>query len=170
MSKNFPSNLNFWQIYVIKLNNDQCEHITVPEIYNEGIDADIVIFVTIDDTGFFQQNHVEAAAVHCFQHSLTRRPIAGFIQFKPNLKVENKTAEDYMVWLAIHEITHILVMNDSLYEDWIDADMKPLGLDKVIGKKILQNGKKMTFLKSKNIIDKGKAHYGCDSFEGLPLE
>jgi hypothetical protein len=157
----------------LKLNHESCESVAVPEVYlgdGDGVDADIVIFVTIDDTGFFLSNRIEAAATHCLQHSLTRRPIAGYIQFKPDLKVDNKTAEDYMVWLAIHEITHILVMNDSLYEDWIDANVKPLGMNNVVGSKILENGKKMSFLKTPKIIEKGKAHYGCDKFEGLPLE
>jgi hypothetical protein len=155
----------------LKLPNGNCEEIKVPEHYsNDGVDADIVIFVVIDQSGFFLQNHIEAAAIHCIQHDLTRRPIAGYIQFKPDLKVDNKTAEDYMVWLALHEITHILVMNDSLYEDWVDANLQPLGWKNVVGSKILPSGRKMSYLKTPKILEKGKEHFGCSNFEGLPLE
>jgi hypothetical protein len=155
----------------LKLPAESCDSIKVPEyLTQDGVDADIVIFVKIDDTGFFKQNHVEAAAIHCFQDDVSRRPIAGYIEFKPELKVTNQTAVDYMTWLAIHEITHILVMNDSLYDDWIDTNMKPLGFNNVVGNKILPNGKKMSFLKTPQILVKGKEHFGCDKFEGLALE
>jgi hypothetical protein len=151
--------------------NSTCDESDVPEIYKEeGVDADIVIFVKIDESGFFLQNKIEAAAIHCLQDSITRRPIAGFITFKPELGIANSTAVDYMVWLALHEITHVLVFNDSLYPDFIDKDMKPLGADKVVSKKILPNGKKMSLIKSPKIVEKGKAHFGCAEFEGVPLE
>jgi hypothetical protein len=158
---------------MLKLPYENCDQIRIPEIYQkegEGVDADLVIFVLIDDSGFFLKNKVEAAAIHCFQNFETRRPISGYIQFKPELNVNDPAAVDYMVWLALHEITHILVMNDALYEDWIDVDMKPLGLKEVIKKKILPNGKVMNMIKTPKILAIGKEHYGCESFEGLPLE
>jgi len=157
----------------LKLPDEMCDHIEIPSHYLSdaaGVDADIVIFVLVDDTGLFIKHKVEAAAIHCFQETESRRPIAGYIQFKPELNMHNSTAVDYMVWLAIHEITHILVMNDSLYDDWIDQDMKPYGFNKVVGKKILPNGKAMSYIKTPKIIEKGKAHFKCDSFDGLPLE
>jgi hypothetical protein len=155
----------------LKLTADHCEQIPIPEQYkSEGIDADLIIFVTIDDSGFFLQNHVEAAAIHCLQDSVTKRPIAGYIQFKPQLKVDNTTAVDYMVWLALHEITHILVFNDALYPDWVDDKNEPLELQNVIGGKILKNGKKMNYIKTPNVLKKGKEHFGCDQFMGIPLE
>lgn len=155
----------------LKLPAENCDAIKVPEyLTQDGVDADIVIFVKIDESGFFKQNHIEAAAIHCFQDDLSRRPIAGYIEFKSELKVTNQTAVDYLTWLAIHEITHILVMNDSLYDDWIDANMKPLGFNNVVGNRILPNGKKMSYLKTPQILAKGKQHFGCDKFEGLALE
>jgi hypothetical protein len=155
----------------LKLPNEMCDHLEVPETYTtEGVDADIVIFVLIDDTGMFMKNKIEAAAIHCFQDTDSRRPIAGYIQFKPDLKINNSVAVDYMVWLAIHEITHILVMNDSLYDDWLDDKMVPYGFNNVVGKKILPNGKAMSYIKTPKILEKGKKHYNCDSFKGLPLE
>lgn len=155
----------------LKLPHELCESIQIPEIYiSEGVDADIVIFVTIDDSGMFLANKIEAAAIHCFQDTETRRPIAGYIQFKPDLKINDSVAVDYMVWLAIHEITHILVMNDSLYDDWMDSNMVPYGFSKVIGKKILPNGKAMSFIKTPKILEKGRKHFNCSTFPGLPLE
>jgi hypothetical protein len=158
----------------LKLLSQTCEEFQVPELYSEhgeGVDADLVIFVMIDETGFFLQNHVEAAAIHCLQHSETRRPIAGYIQFKPDLQVTNSTAVDYMVWLALHEITHILVFNDALYEDWLNpATLQPRGLENVVTSKVLPNGKKMNLLKTPKMLEKGREHFGCKHFDGVPLE
>ena len=119
----------------LRFDTNKCDSITMPELYTsegEGVNADLVIFVMIDDTGFFSENGIEAAAVHCLQHGITRRPVAGYIQFKPNLEVDNSTALDYQVWLAIHEVSHILAMNESLYPDFVDQDNKLLGLSNVV--------------------------------------
>ena len=134
------------------------------------MDADLIIFVSLDDTGFYSANKIEAAAVHCLQDDLTNRPIAGFINFRPDLDLKNSTSLDYMVWLALHEMTHILVFNDALYEDFVDENLNSLNLTNILGSKILDNQKKMNFLKSKNVLEKGKKHYNCSNLEGVPLE
>jgi hypothetical protein len=156
----------------LKLNAPSCETFPIPEKYNsEGVDADLVIFVLLDDTKFFEQNRVEAAAIHCLQHFETRRPIAGYIQFKQDLNVHNSTALDYMVWLAVHEVSHILVMNNGLYDDYIDpVTLQPHGFDRIIGSKTHPTAKKMNFIRSKGVLEKARAHFGCPSLDGVPLE
>ncbi len=156
----------------LKLNHNTCDDIQIPEHYqSEGVDADLVIFVLIDDTGFFLKNKIEAGAVHCLQHEQTRRPVAGYIQFKPQLSVNNSTALDYMVWLAVHEVSHILVMNNVLYEDYINPEtLEPLGLDNVIRRKITESGKKINLIKSPKVVEKAKSHYNCTHLDGVPLE
>ena len=127
----------------LKFDTKYCDNILMPESFHEdgeGVNADLVIFVMIDDTGFFLENQIEAAAIHCLQHAVTRRPVGGYIQFKPNLEVSNSTALDYQVWLAVHEISHVLAMNDMLYPDFISESNDLLGIDKVVGtKKIRSN-------------------------------
>ena len=156
----------------LKLNNPECDNLKIPEYYkHEGVDADVVVFVQIDDTGNFLRNNIEAAATHCLQHYETKRPIAGYIQFKPELFVTNSTAVDYMVWLAVHEITHILAINMALYEDYINPlNLVPLGLNNVIGNKHLGSGAKMSYIKTEKVLEKAKDHFGCDQLEGVPLE
>jgi hypothetical protein len=156
----------------LKLKGDSCDDFKLPDKYiDEGLtDADLIIFVMIDETGFYKENNVEAAAVHCFQDSTSRRPIAGYIKFKPEIGANTQTAVDYMAWLAVHEITHILVMNDSLYEDWVDSSMMPLGINRVLGSKRLPNGKKMNFIKTPNVLRLAKEHFGCNQLDGVPLE
>lgn len=122
----------------LRFDTRKCDEFTLPEIYSpdgDGVEADLVIFVMLDDTGFFKENGIEAAAIHCLQHGTTRRPVAGYITFRPELDVKNSTSLDYQVWLAVHEITHVLVMNDSLYGDYIDYSLNVLGFDNVVGSK-----------------------------------
>ena len=158
----------------LKLNSPHCETIPIPNLYNhagDGVAADIVIFVLIDTSGFFSENGIEAAAIHCLQHQETRRPIAGYIQFKSDLNINSQFTKDYYAWLAIHEISHILVINRALYEDYIDAEtLVPLGYDRVIGSKVLESGSKMNFIKTPKVMEKAKEHFGCANLYGLPLE
>jgi hypothetical protein len=156
----------------LKLNAAKCEQFPIPEIYHtEGVDADVVIFVLIDTSGDFSQYGIEAAAIHCLQHQETLRPVAGYIQFKDHLSVTNSTALDYMVWLALHEVTHILVMNEMLYEDFIDSKtLLPHGTGVVTGKHETATGRKMSYIKSPNVLKKAREHFGCDDTFGVPLE
>lgn len=158
----------------LRFNTASCDEYTIPEEYLEsgaGVEADLVIFVTIDDTGYFLENEIEAAAIHCLQHTDTFRPIAGYIQFKPNLYLNDTTAQDYLVWLAIHETTHILVMNDGLYGDFVDSANARLGLENVILKSSHPiSGKPVNLIKTRRVAEKAREHFGCDSLEGVALE
>lgn len=119
----------------LRFNAKKCDDFYIPEKYladGEGVDADLVIFISIDDTGYFKENGIEAAAIHCLQHSVTKRPVAGFITFKPDLNAIDEVSVNYQVWLAIHEISHVLAINDSLYSDFIDKNLQPIGIDKII--------------------------------------
>jgi hypothetical protein len=148
----------------LKLHTNYCDNYRLPEKYNsegEGVDADLIIFPMIDDTGEFLREQIEAAAIHCIQHADTRRPIAGYIIFKPELKVNNSTALDYMVWLAVHEITHVFTFNDALYGDWVDENNRPLGRSNVISSFIDGTGQRMDVIKSKNVRQKIRDHFDC---------
>ncbi len=160
----------------LKLSKDICEDIPIPEIYKQidyvvdsGVDADLIIFVRLDHTGFYRANRIEAAATYCLQDERTKRPIAGYIIFKPDINAKNTTYLDYMTWLAIHEMTHILVFNDGIYGDFVDENLQPLNITNVLGTKLVNN-KTINFLKTKNVVNKGKKHFNCSNLEGIPLE
>lgn len=153
------------------LNAPNCDVYPIPEEYIEGVDADLVIFVIVDISGYYLENSIEAAASHCLQHSENRRPIAGYIQFKPGLDVKDSTSLDYMVWLAIHEISHILVINNSLYDDFINSEtLEPIGYDRIIGKSKREDGRTMIMIKSPKVLEAARKHFGCESLVGVPLE
>lgn len=74
-----------------------------------------------------------------------------------------------MVWLTIHEITHVLGFNDRLYQDWIDDYFSPQSSDSIIGNGII-NGKSNPYIKSKKVLENARAHYNCPDLIGVPLE
>lgn len=154
------------------LNAPTCDVYPIPDEYYDGVEADIVIFVIVDISGYYLDNQIEAAASHCLQHSEIRRPVAGYIQFKPNLDVRNNpTALDYMVWLTIHEISHILVMNNSLYDDYINSEtLEPIGYDRIIGKYKREDGKNIYNIKSSKVVEAARKHFNCSDLNGVPLE
>jgi len=76
---------------------------------------------------------------------------------------------DYMVWLSIHEMTHVLGFNNGLYEDWVDNDFNAYGVDNVLGKGN-RNGKAYTYIKTPKVLEKSRTHFNCENLEGVPLE
>ena len=155
---------------LLKLNSTKCEDIPIPEEYRtEGVDADLVLFVQIDTTNFFIENKIEAAAIHCLQYSLTHRPIAGYIQFKPDLKINDDIAVDYLVWLALHELSHVLVFNDVLFRDFINDDFTDKNYSSIVTR-IPSPERSITGIKSENVLKYAKKHFGCENITGIPLE
>lgn len=155
---------------LLKLNSTKCEDIPIPEEYRtEGVDADLVLFVQIDTTNFFIENKIEAAAIHCLQDSLTHRPIAGYIQFKPDLKINDDIAVDYLVWLALHELSHVLVFNDVLFRDFINDDFTDKNYSSIVTR-IPSPERSITGIKSENVLKYAKKHFGCENITGIPLE
>lgn len=156
---------------MLKLEANMCEDVIIPEIYRKtGVEADLVIFVKIDSTGFFLKENIEAAAIHCLQDSADGRPIAGFITFKPKLKVkDDEVALDYMSWLGVHEVTHILAFNEGLYEDFRDKNQQKLGVENIMMKTQI-NGSEVTLIKTPEVLEMARKHFGCDTLEGVPLE
>lgn len=164
---------------LLKFDHFNCVNEEIPERYTrigEGIDADLIIFVRIDSTGYFINNSIEAAATHCAIHFENFRPLAGVIIFNPNLigndfniKSVDDSTTNYFTWLAIHEVAHIIGFNSKMYENYIDENGKKLGIEKVIGYRKYK-GRQISYIKSPKVLEKAKLHFNCTSLSGVPLE
>jgi hypothetical protein len=153
--------------------DSKCADYNVPTTYTSGNykDADLVILVRIDTTGDYERLKLEAAAVHCQQENVTNRPIVGHLTFKKGLfdGTLETARSDYMTWLALHELTHVLVFSESLYNFW-PSTTRLGGIDNVIGKKTRPDGTEMKIVKTPKILQLGKTHFNCPDFDGLPLD
>lgn len=134
-------------------------------------ETDLIILVNYDKTGDFKKYRVEASAVHCFQDKKTKRPLVGLISFRENLIVETDVDIDYLVWLALHEISHVLLFNETLYKDFIDPiTFKHLPTNQVLLTQKNQHGQNVDYVISNKVMQVAKKHYNCPSLIGVPLE
>ena len=147
-----------------------CSDYQVPSKYTGGkySAADLIILVRIEND---TSSKIEAAASHCQQESVTKRAIVGHLTFRKELFDDkfDSVKNDYMTWLAIHELTHVLVFSEQLFRSW-PVSFGKNGINAVIGKKTRPDGTEMKFLKTPKILELGKKHFSCPDFYGLPLE
>jgi leishmanolysin len=136
------------------------------KITNEGVDADIVIFPIYDST---MSEGVEAFASSCVQELNTGKPVAGVIGFTQNFKFDKSNWLEYNTYLAFHEMTHIFVFNDILFEYFRDSSGNKIALDKIIGSSVV-NGLSRRKIITPKVIEAAKKHYNCDSIDGVELE
>lgn len=155
------------------LTNPQCsKHLQIPPNYlNTKIEGvDLLIIVSFDTTGKYKANKVEASAVHCYQDELTKRSVVGKITFRDDLSPASAVDLDYMVWLTLHEISHVLLFNKALYKYFIDENMQLLGVDNILIQTANIKGQKIFNIKTKRVLQKAVKHFNCPGLQGVPLE
>lgn len=135
-------------------------------VLNEGVDADIVIFPLYDTT---MSEGVEAFASSCVQELNSGKPVAGVIGFTQNFKFDKSNWLEYNTYLAFHEMTHIFVFNDILFEYFRDSSGNRIPLNKIMDSSIV-NGLPRRRIITPKVIDAAKKHYNCDSIDGVELE
>lgn len=152
-------------------NVKMCDLYEVPKyLRKEGVDADLVLFPVLEKTGIFIKERAEAAALYCAQSSLDNRPIMGFIEYRPDLEAGDLYHIDYHIWLSIHELTHVFVFNDSLWDHYVDPHtLKPLGSKNVSVSRIV-NGNQMNFIITPKVRELAEKHFNCPGAIGVPLE
>ena len=158
----------------LKVDSSKCDNFDLPpkaQTSGSGIEnADLLILVQFDTTGDFEREGVEAAATDCIQDVLTKRPVVGFIQFKPNLNLRSEKDVDYYVWLVLHEMTHVLGFNDQLYSSFIDSEtLQARPVEETVAVTKL-NGEQVMLIKSPNVLEKARKHYNCTRMQGVPVE
>ena len=151
-----------------KLKVTTCEDITsISPAVQAGVSADIVIFPVFDLTA---AEGVEASAVHCNQDTITNRPTAGGMFYAESVvDPTRKNYMDYLIMLTFHEMTHILVFNDSLYEGFIDSTGQVIPVAQTVGTQTI-NGVSRSMITSPKVVATAKSHFGCSKIIGMELE
>lgn len=150
-----------------KLQIKICAEAKISDAVMNGVDADIVLFP------FFNPSYtgsIEAAATSCSTDTVTGRPIAGYINYSiENFHVGRPNSLEYFTYLSFHEINHVLVFNDYLWDTFIDANGATIGKSQVVGKETI-NGVERLVIKTPKVVQAAKRHFGCDSITGVELE
>ena len=119
------------------------------------INNDIIVFPSFSDN---MENDVQASAGYCLISTNNGRPIAGVLYINSNISFNKKNTDLFIKYILLHEITHILVFNPSLFYR--------LGMST----STIENNKTITIINSPMVLAKAREHFGCDSLEGIPLE
>ena len=123
-----------------------------------GVDNDIILIPILDKT-----LNAQAGASPCFLNAEDNRPIMGYILISPfNEDFGYNNSKEYYSLLFLHEITHILVFSDVLYEYYLYSG-------EVTTKKII-NGKERTLISSPKVINIAAQHFNCSLITGIELE
>ena len=124
-----------------------------------GVDYDIILIPIIDPS---LGDNIDAAASACFLSGEDNRPIMGFVLLNQNYSYNKKNAEDFLTMLLLHEITHVLVFSESLFEYYQYSG------EKTTIKTV--NGINRKFLITSTVKNLAAQHFNCSSITGVELE
>jgi hypothetical protein len=122
-----------------------------------GVDKDIILVPIIDRT---LPDGVDAAASVCYLSPSDQRPIMGYISLNDNYNYNKVNAQKFLTMLLIHEISHVLVFSDGLYDYFKSGDV-------TINKTI--NGVSRTLIQTPKVKEVASKHFGCSSVVGVEL-
>ena len=144
-------------------NITKCDKYTTPSyLMEDGVEADLIIMVVIESGGYFMKNNIEAAALHCAQDYTTSKPVIGFIEYRANLLYEGQHSEDYLIWLSLHELSHVLVFHENLYDDFINPDNnRKLGENNVLLYRKDPDGEYTSYIQTRSVRIEAEKHFGC---------
>ncbi|KAF5216529.1 hypothetical protein ECC02_010690 [Trypanosoma cruzi] len=133
--------------------NEACKHFKVPiEHRLYGVAADLVIYASAGPSGT-NSRAVWAATCNKWEDF---RPSIGAINFDPRYMTDTA----WSVRVAAHELAHALGFSKE--------SMEEKSLVKNSAK--IVRGKVRKMLAGDHVQEKAKAHFGCDSLEGMELE
>jgi len=123
-----------------------------------GVDKDLILIpiITKLDAG------VLASGGSCYLDGIDNRPIMGVVLLNKNYSYKAKNSKEFLTMLLFHEITHVLVFSDVLFDYFNYSGVKT--------KKKTINGVTRTLLTTKKVKYVASQHFGCSSLTGVELE
>ncbi|EKF98961.1 surface protease GP63, putative, partial [Trypanosoma cruzi] len=133
--------------------NEPCDQFTIPTRHkSDGVpDADFIIYAAARPSG---TNSMAVWAATCITWS-DLRPSIGAMNFDP--KYMTDTA--WSVRVAAHELAHALGFSNERMEE-----------KSMLNSKYIVRGMKRWMVAGNHVQAKTRAHFGCDSLEGMELE
>ena len=122
----------------------------------------IIIYPRFHDFKQNGVNNVLSSAKFCELDDVTNRPGAGFIYIEQNitdLEMRKTNIDKYYTMLFLHELTHILIFDKELFE-----------VSGIVINQIERLKQNRSIISSKNVINKARKHFGCNTLKGIELE
>ena len=130
----------------------------VNNIIEKYISADLILIPKVYDIG----ESVDAAAYAMAIRTSNKRPILGGIILRSSYNFTQTNAQNFLIMLLLHEVTHVLGFSNNLFKHFQTNDT--LTKTKTI------NGIQRNLFTGSNVIKYAKKHFGCDDIEGIELE
>ena len=124
--------------------------------------ADIVLIPVILPQSKLGENVLAAAGACLITTDATKRPIAGMLLLGEGYDFSNDNADEYLHMLLLHEITHVLVFDNSLFPYYYT--------NKQVYKEVNLRGEKKNIIVTPKVKEQARRHFGCDSLEGVEIE
>ena len=81
-----------------------------------------------------------------------------------------ETANDINYGTLLHELLHVLGFNTQSFNDFVDFEGNPLPPDTVAAPVTLPYGKPTFEIRTPAAVARAKAHFGCETLQGVELE
>lgn len=135
----------------------------------EGVeDKDIILYVTSTKTSTCGAMTI-AYAGWCELDPYTKRPIAGAINFCPDMLSTDANSLGKLIDTTVHEVLHVLAFSDELYQHYLDESGQTRGYNNVINQDVYPS---VTYksVKTPKVLETARNHFGCNSLNQVALE
>lgn len=164
----FTTTLKVYQIQEnLILSSSTCGSVSIPtEHQTTGVpDTDVIVYIT---TNYLTNVEYVGYAGACeFDRNGKDNVIAGTVVInQPNFK-DNPIDS----WLAImtHEMTHMLGFSQGLFDEWKN-ELGESYAEGTLRKDVVFRGVSKSSIVTKNVLEKARIAFACDSLEALELE
>ena len=148
--------LKEWKFTKYKIHSDLMPN-------SKGISCDLVILIRFkNENEDIKYEFPEASAVYIDEY--TKRPILGILIINYEFEIKTNT-QDYMEYLLLHGITHILGFSYNLFSSFPGQ----LSGTIIIEKEIRTNKEKYK-VKTPKVLEFAKKYFKCEHITGVELE
>ena len=116
--------------------------------------SDTIKFDNYDNNSENEElSNIVGWASHCMQDEYSLRPIAGLMQYVADLTINSANLEE-TIWTSMHEFTHILGFDFSMFKDFVDENLKRKPLNQTIILKSKLKGLEELISQGNNLFSK----------------
>ena len=129
----------------------------------EGILCDLLILIRFkNEKEEMKYEFPEATAVYIDEY--TKRPILGILVINNEFEIKRNT-QDYLEYLLLHSITHILGFSYNLFSSFPGQLSSTILIEKEI-----RTNKEKYKIKTPKVLEFAKKYFNCNSITGVELE
>ena len=125
----------------------------------------VIIYPRFHDFNQGDKRNIKSSAKFCYLDDDVHnfRPLAGFIYVEQNIteiEMRKKNIDKYYTMIFLHELTHILVFDEELFEKNNNIYIQEI---EILGQ--IRN-----IISTPKVLEMARRHFGCNELKGIELE